>query len=89
MISKIEQAVVARLRLGLGRMARTVKSYGGEVEDLGQQLTTFPAVWVTYGGSRIEAGNTAKDRYREQAELAAKRPDGKAARISAKWAAMI
>ena len=69
MISKIEQAVVARLRLGLGRMVRTVKSYGGEVEDLGQQLTTFPAVWVTYGGSRIEAANTAKDRYREQAEL--------------------
>ena len=47
MISKIEQAVVARLRLGLGRMVRTVKSYGGEVDDLSQQLTTFPAVWVT------------------------------------------
>ena len=69
MISKIEQAVVARLRLGLGRMVRTVKSYGGEVDDLSQQLTTFPAVWVTYGGSRVEAANTGKSRYREQAEM--------------------
>ena len=69
LVSDPKPKEVARLRLGLGRMVRTVKSYGGEVDDLSQQLTTFPAVWVTYGGSRVEAANTGKSRYREQAEM--------------------
>ncbi|WP_230477895.1 phage protein Gp37, partial [Kingella kingae] len=54
MITVIEQRLVERLKRGLGTMVRTVKSYNGEVDDLAAQIMTLPAVWVTYGGSRIE-----------------------------------
>ncbi|WP_304680234.1 phage protein Gp37 [Neisseria blantyrii] len=70
MITEIEQAMVARLSQGLGRMVRTVKSYGGELEDLGAQIMTLPAVWVTYAGSRIEAAATGKTRYCDHAQFA-------------------
>ncbi len=53
-ITVIEQRLVERLKRGLGTMVRTVKSYNGEVDDLAAQIMTLPAVWVTYGGSRIE-----------------------------------
>lgn len=55
MITQIERAIVARLTAGLGKMVRQVKSYGGELDDLAAQIPTLPAVWVTYGGSKIEA----------------------------------
>ncbi|WP_118846658.1 DUF1834 family protein [Neisseria lactamica] len=69
MITEIEQALVHRLKTGLGRMVRTVKSYGGEIEDLPNQIMTLPAVWVTYGGSRVEAMGTSKKRYQDSAEF--------------------
>lgn len=51
-------------------MVRTVKSYNGEAEDLPGQLATLPAVWVTYGGSRIEAvSRGAAMRYQDTAEF--------------------
>ncbi|STZ76334.1 phage protein Gp37 [Bergeriella denitrificans] len=68
-ITRIEQAIVDRLRRGLGNMVRTVKSYNGEAEDLAAQIMTLPAVWVTYGGSRIEAVATARSRYQDSAEF--------------------
>lgn len=63
MITKIEQAIVARLTAGLGQMVRTVKSYNGEAEDLGGQIHTLPAVWVTYGGGKIECVAAGRQRY--------------------------
>lgn len=67
MITKIEQAMVERLRRGLGRMVRTVKSYNGEVDDLAAQIMTLPAVWVTYGGSRIDSKSTGSQRFQDKA----------------------
>lgn len=69
MITKIEQAIVSRLKNGLGRMVRSVKSYSGELEDLATQVMVLPAVWVTYGGSRIEPKATGKKRYQDSAEF--------------------
>ncbi|WP_230470897.1 phage protein Gp37, partial [Kingella kingae] len=63
MITVIEQRLVERLKRGLGTMVRTVKSYNGEVDDLAAQIMTLPAVWVTYGGSRIETMSTGNQRY--------------------------
>lgn len=70
MISKVEQAVADRLAQGLGRMVRTVKSYGGELDDLSGSIHALPAVWVAYGGSRIQAADTGGRRYREAAQFA-------------------
>lgn len=67
MITKIEQAMVERLKRGLGQMVRTVKSYNGEVDDLAAQIMTLPAVWVTYGGSRIDSKTTGSQRYQDKA----------------------
>lgn len=67
MITKIEQAMVERLKRGLGQMVRTVKSYNGEVDDLAAQIMTLPAVWVTYGGSRIDSKATGSQRYQDKA----------------------
>ena len=58
MITKIETAMIDRLRQGLGGMVRTVKGYRGELDDMAVQMTTLPAVWVSYGGSRIDTKNT-------------------------------
>lgn len=69
MISEIELAITERLRRGLGRMVRSVKSYNGEADDLAGQIHTLPAVWVTYGGSRIEPLLTSGGRYRDTAEF--------------------
>lgn len=67
MITQIEQEMVGRLRQGLGQMVRTVKSYNGEVDDLAAQIMTLPAVWVTYGGSRIESKSTGSQRFQDKA----------------------
>lgn len=71
MITEIEQAVTDRLKRGLGRMVRTVKSYNGEAEDLAGQIHTLPAVWVTYGGSKVEPAGTGgvHSRYQDTAEF--------------------
>jgi len=64
--TQIEQAICLRLQRGLGRMVRTVKSYNGEADDLAAQIKTLPAVWVTYGGSRVEtiSGGNRLSRHR-------------------------
>lgn len=67
MITQIEQAMVERLRRGLGQMVRTVKSYNGEADDLAAQIMTLPAVWVTYGGSRIDSKATGSQRFQDKA----------------------
>ncbi len=54
MITQIENALVERLKKGLGKLANTVKSYGGELDDESIGTARLPAVLVTYGGSRIE-----------------------------------
>lgn len=69
MITVIEQRLVERLKRGLGTMVRTVKSYNGEVDDLAAQIMTLPAVWVTYGGSRIETMSNGA-RYQDTATFA-------------------
>ncbi len=73
MITDIEQAITGRLKNGLGRMVRTVKSYNGEADDLAGQIHTLPAVWVTYGGSKIETVGSPAGlrgaRYQDTAEF--------------------
>lgn len=51
-ITAVENAIVARLQKGLGKMVREVKTYGGEFDDegLAEVVRTFPAAWVTFGG---------------------------------------
>lgn len=61
--------MVARLSHGLGRMVRTVKSYGGELDSLDQAIAVLPACWVAFGGSRINAKDTAKKRYEHEGEF--------------------
>ena len=64
MITAIEQAIVDRLSKGLGRVVRTVKSYGGELEGMEAAIRTLPACWVAFGGCQIEPAETRKYRYR-------------------------
>ncbi|MCK3654911.1 hypothetical protein A4G19_03745 [Pasteurellaceae bacterium Macca] len=54
MITHIENALVARLKQGLGQLAAGVESYGGELDDERLALRRLPAVLVAYGGSRFE-----------------------------------
>lgn len=50
-ITVTEQAIIARLRDGMGRLVRSVDSYAGEMdEDIGLIIRAFPAAWVTFGG---------------------------------------
>lgn len=53
MITRIENALVKRLSLGLGKMA-TVANYAGELDDPNLGVRRLPLVLVTYGGSRFE-----------------------------------
>ncbi|EKN5996301.1 DUF1834 family protein [Yersinia enterocolitica] len=51
MITEIEQALIQRLRCGLGTMVREVTSYSGELDDdPGKIVRSLPAAWVTFGG---------------------------------------
>lgn len=64
MISKIENALVERLRQGLGKLVNSVKSYAGELDDESIGVARLPAVLVTYGGSRIERKDTRAYRHK-------------------------
>lgn len=72
MINAIETALVARLKAGLGRMVREVKSYAGELdsEHWAKAIGQVPAVWVSYGGAQIKIQNTAQTRYEQSATFA-------------------
>lgn len=69
MITQIEQAITDRLERGLGQMVRTVKSYNGEADDLAGQIHTLPAVWVTFGGCKVEKADSGNSRYRNSGEF--------------------
>lgn len=64
MYEQIEQAIITRLREGLGNMVRQVVSYSGEMDDdLGAIVRTLPAVWVTFGGIQSSKQmNTSKNK---------------------------
>ncbi|NBI40352.1 DUF1834 family protein [[Haemophilus] felis] len=64
MISKIENALVERLRQGLGKLVNSVKSYAGELDDESIGVARLPVVLVTYGGSRIERKDTRAYRHK-------------------------
>lgn len=53
MITQIQNALVNRLALGLGKLA-TVKPYAGELDDKALGIQQLPLVLVSYGGSRFE-----------------------------------
>ena len=61
-----EDAIIARLRLGLGRMVQEVGSYGGELDEgLGEAIRRFPAAWVTFGGiTKTEPYGTSRQKFK-------------------------
>lgn len=69
MITQIENALVERLRLGLGQLVNTVKSYGGELNDESLGTSRFPMCLVTFGGSRIERMGINAKRHQSTANF--------------------
>lgn len=68
MITQTENAIIARLRDGLGvgsgRMVFEVASYGGHLDDLGQIVRQLPAVWVEFAGVQSSKPvNTHRNRF--------------------------
>lgn len=61
-----EDAIIARLRDGLGKMVSEVGGYAGELDDgLGDAIRRFPAAWVTFGGiEKTEPENTRRSKWR-------------------------
>lgn len=62
---QIEQAIISRLKTGLGRMVRDVVSYGGEMDDdPGRIVSALPAAWVTFGGiNRSKPHDTSHQKW--------------------------
>ena len=69
MITEIENALVDRLTRGLGQLANTVKSYGGELDDEGLGTGRLPMVLVTFGGARIEPMTVRGNAFRTSAKF--------------------
>lgn len=61
-----EDAIIARLRLGLGRMVTEVGSYGGELDEgLEEAIRRFPAAWVTFGGvTKTDPYGTSRQKFK-------------------------
>lgn len=61
-----EDAIIARLRLGLGHMVQEVGSYGGELDEgLEEAIRRFPAAWVTFGGiTKTEPYGTSRQKFK-------------------------
>lgn len=53
MITKIEKALINRLKRGLGQMIYRVESYTGQLDDPNLDIRRLPAVLTSYGGSKI------------------------------------
>lgn len=72
MITDIENAIVSRLKSGLGRMVKVVGSYSGELDSdkWARAIGFMPAVWVFYGGAKISTKNLAHGRYEQVATFA-------------------
>lgn len=68
---RTEDAIIARLRLGLGRMVTEVGSYGGELDDgLPSVIRRFPAAWVTFGGvTKTEPTSTRRDKFKAHGQF--------------------
>lgn len=64
-LTRTEQAIVERLRQGLGKMVRGVESYGGEMDgEPAEIVRQLPAAWVTFGGVlKTENTNVTKRKY--------------------------
>lgn len=71
-ITAVELAIVARLRLGLGKMVKSVETYGGELDDETDEVVRrFPAAWVTFGGVRdSSATSTSRKKWKKEALFA-------------------
>ena len=69
MITNIENALVDRLTRGLGQLANTVKSYGGELDDESLGTGRLPMVLVTFGGARIESMTVRGNAFRTSAKF--------------------
>lgn len=69
MITNIENALVDRLTRGLGQLANTVKSYGGELDDESLGTGRLPMVLVTFGGARIEPMGVRGTAFRTSAKF--------------------
>ena len=69
MITEIENALVDRLTRGLGQLANTVKSYGGELDDESLGTGRLPMVLVTFGGARIEQITVRGTAFRTSAKF--------------------
>lgn len=69
-ITEIENALVDRLRRGLGKLAVTVRSYGGEFNDDSIGTNRLPLVMVTYGGANVKRMNVRASRYQSTATFA-------------------
>ncbi|WP_140918363.1 DUF1834 family protein [Limnobaculum xujianqingii] len=65
-ITQIENAIIARLTKGMGRMVDGVQSYGGELDaGLAEVVRVLPGAWVTFGGiQKTEPVNTTRRKYR-------------------------
>lgn len=64
-ITDIENAIIDRLKKGLGRMSRSVQSYGGEMDgDPAEVMRQLPAVWVTFAGvQKTEPYGTSRKKF--------------------------
>ena len=54
---------------GLGQLANTVKSYGGELDDESLGTGRLPMVLVTFGGARIEPMGVRGTAFRTSAKF--------------------
>lgn len=64
--TRTEDAIIERLRRGMGSMVRQIGSYGGELDDdLGIAIGNFPAAWVTFGGiTKTEPTGTSRQKFK-------------------------
>ena len=69
MITQIENALVERLKRGLGRLVNTVKSYGGELDDESLGTSRLPMCLVTFGGARVERMGINAKRHQSTANF--------------------
>ncbi|MBR0574075.1 MULTISPECIES: phage protein Gp37 [Pasteurellaceae] len=54
MITKIENALIERLKKGLGKLVYSVDSYSGEIDDTQLNVRRLPLCLVSYGGSNFD-----------------------------------
>lgn len=67
-VTQIENAMITRLKLGLGTLVREVRTYSGELDgEPGNVIRQLPGVWVTFGGIQgSELLSTARNKWRDR-----------------------